>query len=99
MFLKLNVSRLGMGYRTGNASGDDDDVGTGEGLLHAIVGGEETVDGGNRGDVGQVGGDTRRVDDIVQREVVDVGGGLEEQGERLKSASVSKSRSRCHTLL
>jgi hypothetical protein len=79
---------LGVGYRDGwrltrNASGDDDNVSASEGLLHAIVGWEETLDLGDRRDVGKVGGYARSVDDIVEGELVDERAGLEEEGQWL----------------
>jgi len=67
-----------------DAGGDDDDVGAGEGVLQAVVFGEETVDLGDGGDVGEISGDAGRVDDIVEGEVVDERAGLEEEGERLE---------------
>lgn len=72
-----------MRIRTGNASGDDDDVGSREGLLHSIIGGEVAVDFGDGGDVGQIGRNTGSVDDIVEGEVVDLFAGLEEERQRL----------------
>jgi hypothetical protein len=68
---------------TGNASGDDDNVGASEGLPHAIVGGEEALDLGDGGDVGEIGGHAGGVDDIVEGELVDERAGLEEEGQRL----------------
>lgn len=44
---------------------------------------------GDGGDVRQVGGDTGSVDDIVERELVDEGRDLEEEGQRLANATGS----------
>lgn len=41
----------------------------------------------DRGDVRQVGGNTGCVDDIVQRELVDKGRDLKEEGQRLANAT------------
>lgn len=68
---------------TGNASGDDDDVSASEGLLETIVGGKETLNLGDGGDVRKVGGHTGGVDDIVEGELVDERASLEEEGQRL----------------
>lgn len=68
---------------TWNTSGNDNDVSASKGLLQTIVGWEVAINGGNRGDVRQVGGDTWGVHDIVQREVVDERRGLEEEGQWL----------------
>jgi hypothetical protein len=78
-------------WLTGNASRDDNDVGAGEGLLHAIVGGEVALDLGDGGDVGEVGRDAGRVDDIVERELVDVRARLEQEGEGLANACAFSS--------
>lgn len=69
--------------RTGNAGGDDDNVGSRKRLLHSIIGGEVAFDFGDGGDVGQIGGNTGSVDDIVEGEVVDLFAGLEEERQRL----------------
>jgi hypothetical protein len=67
-----------------NAGGNDDDVGIFERLLVTIVRAEEALDLSIARDVGQVGSDTGRVDDIVERELVDERGELQEKGQRLK---------------
>ena len=77
------------GYRdgwtlTGNAGGDDNNVGASEGLLEAIVGGKEALDLGDGGDVREVGGHAGSVDDIVEGELVDERASLEEEGQRLR---------------
>lgn len=88
--------------RTGNASGDDNDVGILEGRLGALVGGEVAgcflrrqlsvanliCPGGGRthrvgGDVREVGGNTGGVDNIVEGELIDERGELQEQGQGL----------------
>jgi hypothetical protein len=67
----------------GNTSGDDDNVGTGKGLLGTVVGGEEALNGSGGVDVREVGSNTLGVDDIVERELSDRGVELEEERERL----------------
>lgn len=74
-------------WLTGDAGGDDDDVGAGEGVLETVIFGEKAVDLGDGGDVGEVGGHAGGVDDIVEGEVVDVRAGLEKEGERLRAVS------------
>ena len=69
--------------RTRNSGWDDDNVSSRERLLHAIVFGEVSVDLRHGGDVGQVGGDTGGVDDVVEREVVNFLARFEEEGEWL----------------
>lgn len=88
--------------RTGNASGDDNDVGILEGRLCALVGGEvagcflrrqlsvasleflgNARTHGVGGDVRQVGGNTGGVDNIVEGELIDERGELQEQGQGL----------------
>ncbi len=68
---------------TRNASRDNNDIGAGEGLLQTIVRGEEALDLSNGRDVGQVGRHAWGVDDIVEGELVDEWGRLEEEGEWL----------------
>ena len=53
----------------GNTSGDDDDLGALEGRLETVVGREGANGLGRRGDVGDVGGDAGRVDDIKETEL------------------------------
>ena len=65
---------------TGNTSRDDDDVCAGECVLQAIIFGEVALDLGNGADVGEIGGDTWGVDDIVKGELVDERARLEEEG-------------------
>jgi len=72
---------------TRDTSRDNNDIRAGERLLHAIVGGEETLNAGNSRDVGEVGGDTGSVDDIVEGEVVDERARLEEEGQWLSDAA------------
>jgi len=93
--------------RTRNSGWDNDHVGASEGLLHAIVCREVTLDllpqsqcllftlqprkvaYGNGGDVGEIGGDTWGVDNIVESELVDKRASLHEEGERLANATGS----------
>ena len=82
VFISLWCSEF-VSSRTRNAGRDDDNVSSCECLLHAIVFGEVSVNLRHGGDVGQVGGDTGGVDDIVEREVVDLLARFEEEGERL----------------
>lgn len=73
---------------TGNAGRNDNDVGALQGLLQALaVLWEVAVDGGNGRDVGQVGGYTEGVDDIVKGQVVDQRRGLEEKRQRLSDST------------
>ena len=74
---------LDLGMLTGNTGRDDDNVGTGHGLLHAIVGWQVALDLCDRGDVGKVGGDTWGIDDIVEGKLVNEGAGLQQEGQRL----------------
>lgn len=68
---------------TGNTGRDDDNVGILEGGLGSVIGGEEAGRLGLGRDVGQIGRDPRGVDDIVERELVNKRGELEEKGEGL----------------
>lgn len=68
---------------TGNTGRDDDNVGILEGGLGSVIGGEEAGGLGLGRDVGQVGRDSGGVDDIVERELVNERGELEEKGEGL----------------
>lgn len=56
---------------TRDTSGDDDHVGTGEGVLHAIVLRKETLNLCGRGNVREIGSNTGSVDNIVERELAD----------------------------
>ncbi len=57
--VRLNHSRhAGL---AGNTSGDDDNVGTGKGLLGTVVGGEEALNGSGGVDVREVGSNLHRV--------------------------------------
>ena len=49
----------------GHTGGNDDDIRTGQGFGETIVGRQVTLDFGWGGDVGEIGGDTGGVDDIV----------------------------------
>ena len=71
---------------TWDASRNDDHVSSCERLLHAVICWQVSFNLGYRGDVGEVGGDAWSVDDIVEGELVDFAGGLEEEGERLADA-------------
>jgi len=72
-----------VGYLTRNTSRDDNDVSARECLLETIICWEETLDLSNGGDVGEIGGYARCVDDIVKGELVDEWARLEEEGKRL----------------
>lgn len=58
-------------------------ISVGEISSETRVFGLDTYSGG--GDMGKVGGNTRSVDDIVEGKLVDEGGELEEEGQRLNS--------------
>ncbi len=80
-----------MAWLTRDTGRDHHDISTGQGLLQAIVRGKEPLNLCNGGDVGQVGRHAGGVDDIIEGELVDERGGLEEEGERLYMWSVSWS--------
>lgn len=68
---------------TGNTGGNDDDVGILQGGLGPIIGRKEASYLRLGGDVRKVGSNTRGVDDIVERELVDKRGQLEEKRKGL----------------
>ena len=69
---------------TWDSSGNNDNVRALEGLLDTLsILWQVPVDLGDGGNVGQVGGHTGGVDDIVERELVDERAGLEEEGQWL----------------
>jgi hypothetical protein len=71
----------------GNSCRNDNDVGVFEGSLRTVIGGEVASGLGRRRDVGKVGGNTGRVDNIVESQLVDEVGSLEEQREGLANAT------------
>ena len=85
------MESTGQRILTRNARRNHHNIGPGERLLQAVVGGQEAVDAGDGGDVREVGSDAGGVDDIVEAEVVDEGAGLEEEGEGLWDFRVSES--------
>jgi hypothetical protein len=95
-YARWGFSRI---VRTGNTSGDDNNVGAGEGLLETVILGEVPLHSlsysaslhatvyraayGGRRDVGEIGSDTEYVDDIVESELRDGLVCLEEEGQWL----------------
>lgn len=73
--------------RTGDTGRDDNDVSARESLLHAIVLGKVASDLCGSGNVRDIGSNTRGVDNIVEGELRDERGGLEEEGERLSDTT------------
>lgn len=71
---------------TGNTGRDDDNVGILERSLGSVIGGEEAGRLGLGRDVGEIGRDSGSVDDIVERELVNKRGELEEKGEGLRDS-------------
>lgn len=78
------------GRLTWNSSRNDNNVRALEGLLDTLTAiGKVAIDGGNRGNVREIGGDTGSVHDIVEREVVNERAGLEEKGQWLSNSTGS----------
>jgi len=57
---------------SGHTSGDDDNVSTPESFGETTIWREVALDLGRSGDMREVGGNTRCVDDIIQTELEDV---------------------------
>ena len=49
--------------------GDNNDIGTSQGLLETVIGGQVTSNLGGSGDVGEIGGDTGGVDNIEKAQL------------------------------
>lgn len=78
------------GRLTWNSSRNDNNVRALEGLLDTLTAiGKVAIDGGNRRNVREIGGDTGSVHDIVEREVVNERAGLEEKGQWLSNSTGS----------
>jgi len=73
-----------MARLTGNAGGDDNDVSILESNLGTIIGRKKARDLGLGGDVGKVSSNTGGVDNIVESELINEGGELEEEREGLE---------------
>jgi hypothetical protein len=71
----------------GNAGRNDNNIGTGQGVLQAIILGKVAGDFGNRRDVRKVGSDTGSVNNIIQGELIDQRASLQEERERLANAT------------
>ena len=57
---------------SGHTSGDDDNVSTPKSFGETIIRREVALDFGRSGDMREVGGNTRGVDDIIEAELSDV---------------------------
>jgi hypothetical protein len=68
---------------TRNASWDDNDVGIGEGLLGSVILWQVTGDLCWGGDMGEIGRNTWGVDNIIESQLINVWGVLEEEGQWL----------------
>lgn len=68
---------------TWNASGNDADVSSSQGMLESIIFWQVSSNLCDRGDVGEICGNTRSVDNIVESELVNERGGFAEEGQRL----------------
>ena len=70
-------------YLSGNTSRDDDNVGTLESLgqlsILALFGFEVSLHNTLGIDMTQIGSNSRRIDDIVQRKFINQGAGLQQQ--------------------
>lgn len=73
---------------SGDTGGDEDELGTLEGISNAVVLGKVALDGGVGGDVRNISSNTRGSSEIVESEVSDVLVELEQQGQRLANATV-----------
>lgn len=74
-------------HLSGDSGGDDDDVSAGEGELESVVVSGVASHDGRRIDVGNIGSDSlNNGDDIVQRELGDDGGLLQEERQRLSNS-------------